>query len=379
MPPIASTDFSASAARPPALAYGRRLFRELRASWRAHRLGYLASLTLLGAATLTSLVIGQEFGVYLFFSTSLAAVVIALLGAVCLLKLMRMIIFERPDRPIKAFAEWLRRDVLAPERLVAGLHAMLIVNFMGMGYGLLKSAIPLILPFSWDMNLAELDKALHFGLHPWQILQPLLGTPLVTFAFNVIYNAWFFILAGFFVWIGFMRGNPAFRMQYLLASILCWGIGGNALAILLSSAGPCYFEPLGLQPNPYAPLMDYLHEVNQSYSIWALATQDMLWKGYLGENMGVNMISAMPSMHIATSTLFALVAYRASQRLGLVMSLYALLIFLGSVHLGWHFAIDGYFGALIGWASWHVAGRMIAWDRARIDNDGAKKRAIKTA
>jgi uncharacterized membrane protein len=51
--------------------------------------------------------------------------------------------------------------------------------------------------------------------------------------------------------------------------------------------------------------------------------------------------------------LFALVGWRTSRLLGWLFTAYACVILIGSVHLGWHYAVDGYFsiaGALLIWA-----------------------------
>ena len=51
--------------------------------------------------------------------------------------------------------------------------------------------------------------------------------------------------------------------------------------------------------------------------------------------------------------------------LGWLAAAYATLIFLGSVHLAWHYAIDGYAGLAVALAGWHAAGWLVRWDRAR--------------
>lgn len=61
---------------------------------------------------------------------------------------------------------------------------------------------------------------------------------------------------------------------------------------------------------------------------------------------------AMPSMHVGTSVLTALCAWTHARWVGWAMAVFALLIMLGSVQLGWHYAVDGYAGALIAWIAW---------------------------
>jgi len=332
-------------------------------TFRAHLVGYQLSLGALVMAMIAVWATDQSMGVFLFFSMSLAMVMTAIFGIAALVKLIRMIAFERPQSPLREFGRWIRFVVMDPERLSRGLHAILIVNFMGMAYGLLKSSIPVLVPFSWDTSFMELDRFLHFGWHPWEILQPVLGHPAITFAMNFIYNIWFFIVPGFFVWVGFIMRDSELRMQYLAASVIAWILGGNIFATLFSSAGPCFYALLGNAGDPYGPLMSYLHAANGEFDIWALNVQETLWKGYQDGEMSV--ISAMPSMHIASSTLLALVAYAHNRRFGWLMAGYAFLIFLASIHLGWHYAVDGYFGAFIAFASWRFAGGLVRRDRAR--------------
>ena len=66
-------------------------------------------------------------------------------------------------------------------------------------------------------------------------------------------------------------------------------------------------------------------------------------------------ISAMPSMHVATSVLIAFYAATHARWAGWFCWIFAALIMIGSVHLGWHYAVDGYFGAAIAWMAWTIA------------------------
>jgi membrane-associated phospholipid phosphatase len=37
---------------------------------------------------------------------------------------------------------------------------------------------------------------------------------------------------------------------------------------------------------------------------------------------------------------------------------FAIAIFVGSIVLGWHYAVDGYMGGLVAWFSWWLAGKL---------------------
>jgi membrane-associated phospholipid phosphatase len=99
--------------------------------------------------------------------------------------------------------------------------------------------------------------------------------------------------------------------------------------------------------------MAYLHHVNETIPIWALDTQQMLWREYQHSQKGLGSgISAMPSVHVATATLMALFGWQYARRLGMALSVFAAIILLGSIHLGWHYAVDGYaavLGTLLIW------------------------------
>jgi membrane-associated phospholipid phosphatase len=79
----------------------------------------------------------------------------------------------------------------------------------------------------------------------------------------------------------------------------------------------------------------------------------------------LNGISAMPSMHVAMAVLFALVGWKTNRGLGALLTIYAILIQIGSVHLGWHYAVDGYASAAAVSSLWLVVGRLTDGRKAR--------------
>ena len=252
---------------------------------------------------------------------------------------------------------------------VNGLAAMLV--FMS-GFAVLKGSIAVLAPFSWDQTLAQVSKMLHFGHAPYEWLWWVVESPLAVHLLNLCYNFWFAVLvATVFSSVAAAR-DSLLRHQFLLSFMLVWLIGGFFFALAFSSAGPCYYARLGLG-DLYQPLMDALQSANQQYPIWALSTQERLWSGYAGSPSGSMGISAFPSIHVATSVLFALYATRLSTSLGIVMWIFAAIIMLGSVLLGWHYGVDGYAGALISIAIWKVAGAalsrtMKAWPATGMDD-----------
>ncbi|MFT3989149.1 phosphatase PAP2 family protein [Aestuariivirga sp.] len=258
---------------------------------------------------------------------------------------------------VKAIKDRLLDDILAPERISNTLHSIVAVNILFVGFLTIKKNIPLAVPFAWDPALSSLDRVLHFGVLPHEILSPLLASPLAIFFLNLVYNFWFVVLTVFFFWQGFRKRDTLLRQRFLLSYMLTWVLGTCLLGTLLSSAGPCFYGLAVQGPDPYAGLLAELHHANTIYPVWAVPTQELLWQSYTSGHGDIEGVSAMPSMHVATAVLFLLCAIGSGIRwLVWFTAIFALLIFTGSVVLGWHYAVDGYAGAAIALIVWTLAG-----------------------
>jgi len=267
-------------------------------------------------------------------------------------------VFVRPsDSLFAAIGHDLKNRILTKQRMAGFLVVSALAPLFFSTFGSFKRMIPLLNPFSWDPSFMVWDRWLHLGEHPWKLLQPILGTPLVTTAISFNYNLWFFVLFFTFIWQAMSRQRPQLRLQFLLAFLLTWIVLGTVLATLLSSAGPVYYGRITGLADPYAPLMTYLYNVNESFPVWALDVQERLWANYQAGGVGLGSgISAMPSLHVGTSLLFAFLGWRINRWVGLAYSAFAVLIMIGSVHLGWHYALDGYLAAIAMPPVWWLAG-----------------------
>jgi hypothetical protein len=293
------------------------------------------------------------FGIFFF---SVPAVLFGLLSYL----FVDMAVNEKPQSPAKALFQRMKAILTDRERMAAGLPAALALVIFMYVFTMLKAYVPVINPFAWDETFDRWDVALHFGYRPWQLLQPVFGWWPITFLVNLNYNMWFVMMNVFWAYHAFIMKPGARRTRFFLAYVLIWMVGGGLMAVLFSSAGPCYFTRLGLSPDPYAPLMAYLKSANVHAPVWALMTQDMLWDLHK-EGSAFGGVSAMPSMHNATALLFVLASAGWARwvRIGLIA--HCVLIFLGSVHLGWHYAVDGYAAAGLAVALWWVAGKLARW------------------
>lgn len=227
----------------------------------------------------------------------------------------------------------------------------LIVLFM-YNFNTFKSMIPQINPFAWDQALHAFDLFLHGGVAPWQRLWPLLHSAFVIRTLDIAYFIWFLVVY-FAVFIAiFGRGDAQNRRAFLIATVLAWTFGGNALATVFSSAGPVFFQPLGLGAY-YAGLTQHLDQIHAAQPLLAFQAKEMLWQGYAhgGDIVG---ISAFPSMHMGAIAVVTCFAFSYARWLGWVLVAFSAVIFIGSVGLAWHYAADGYIGVAVAYLSWRA-------------------------
>ncbi|MGI9483651.1 MAG: phosphatase PAP2 family protein [Hyphomicrobiales bacterium] len=329
---------------------------------------HLPFIVLIGLYSLAAqLTIGRMEGIVKSsFSTSIIDFVVVtvpiLFLAVLTMRFVHLVLNERPASPLLALYEDMKAYLGDPVRLAAALPMILTLIAFFRTFTLIKANIPAVQPFVWDGAFIELDRVLHFGRQPWEWLQPVLGYGPVTFLISFLYNLWFIVMWIFWVWFAFDKEDWHLRSRFFLSFILIWIIGGGLLAVGFSSAGPCYLASLGMDDSEFAGLMAYLHNVSSSgLPLMALDVQQMLWDGYVLKTGAGGGISAMPSLHNASALLFALAAWRLNRVAGILASIFAGIIFIGSVHLGWHYAVDGYVGFALALAVWWASKPLATW------------------
>jgi hypothetical protein len=256
------------------------------------------------------------------------------------------------------YSEWSARHRTSAIISCLALPALMSVFLLG------KNLIPLIHPFAWDVPLAELDRLLHGG-HPWELLQPVLGHPAITQIISRIYLLWFVLLFG--AWVVWALTSHPERMRFLISYVLCWILLGNLAAAAFSSAGPVFYAEVTGDSETFGGLMSYLQAVDSQSPLPSMEIRDRLWRAYLGSTGDMaSGISAMPSLHVAIVTLCAISGWYVNRLVGALMTLFAIVIFIGSIHLGWHYAVDGYASALATAAIWIAVGRLLRRRRGEL-------------
>lgn len=309
--------------------------------------------------------LGHLFSLSLYPAAGIPALVVS--GLVFALGyIVWLAVVEKEKRPLGRSVKSLAAFFSNWHGLLRVALPIIIVALVGSTYTSVKSMIPLLQPFTFDVSFAEFDRLLHFGIHPWQLTHAVFGSAAATIAINFVYNLWFLVSWGFLLWQILNLGRPRQRMRFLLSFAMTWALVGSLGAVLLSSAGPVYYGDITGLESPFAALMERLYAISAEVEaaggaqLGALYVQEWLWSTYQGGATEVGSgISAMPSMHVAMAVLVALSGRHVNKYLGWALMLYAVLIQIGSVHLGWHYAIDGYVSFFITLAVWKLAGAII--------------------
>ncbi len=311
-----------------------------------------------------------KIGLYqqpVFLSYGVAGFVIALLY------FTRLIFVRRPRRPLTQMAMDALSLLADGRRITSILIPLILIPVFVSAFTSFKSLIGDLNPFAYDQVFALWDRALHFGIDPWKITHAVFSTARSTAVINLLYHLWFFVMWGFLLWHIFNTGIQRKRLQFLLTYVLLWIIVGSFSALALSSAGPVYYGGVTGLEDPFSPLMHKLYAAHSSllaensfWKLWALDLQTALWEQHLDKTATIGGgISAMPSMHVAISTLLALTGFKTSRLFGWVMTAFAAAILIGSVHLGWHYAIDGYVSIILTLMVWKAVSFYLDYKEAK--------------
>jgi hypothetical protein len=258
----------------------------------------------------------------------------------------------RSPSPIRAFGEQLR-ETISPN-IVAGLllFATLTV-FMGV-FTSIKSMLPDLIPFFADRQLADIDRMLHGGRAPWRYTTEWVPPQLVPALEQVYHLVWGLCLSGATLAALLLPRLRNVRKQYLWAFLIAWPVLGNVIAATVMSAGPVYYDEV-TGATRFAGLEAYLHRHSMVEHL-----RTMLWNIHVAGHAGLGSgISAFPSMHVANTTLFVLLAAHMGKALKWIAVLYGAVILFASVHLGWHYAVDGYFAVAATLLIWLGVGRLL--------------------
>lgn len=269
---------------------------------------------------------------------------------------------NRPESPIAH----MKARYASPDfrrAMMAGLPMLGVAIILLPFFSKMKSAIPLFNEYGWDATFIEWDRTIFFGRDAWEVMQPVLGFPIVTAVLAVLYQLWFLLLYPGVMYFAFGKVDGDIRRQFFLSYVLSWTLIGGALATLLASVGPCFVGPI-LGNAAFDAQMAYLNAANEQVPIMVLPVQEMLLERYANADSELGSgITAMPSMHCAVAFLYWLAVRRIDKRWGRVFGAFFIIIWIGSVHLAYHYAVDGLVSLLAVAAIWWGSQRIVSlWD-----------------
>lgn len=209
-------------------------------------------------------------------------------------------------------------------------------------FNVFKQTILSTREFTTDPLLAKLDSSIFEG-NPGLILHELIGSQKTTVFLDNLNQSWFIPMFLSIFLISFSNSSKI-RVRYMSSYVFSWIFIGSILAYLLPSAGPCfYIDFIDSGHDSYALLMDQLYSHHNNPT----PIKAIVYQQYLAAEFGKPIvkigsgISAMPSVHVALATLFALGSFSFKKYLGFLMTIYAFFIWVGSIYLGWHYFVDG--------------------------------------
>jgi hypothetical protein len=254
---------------------------------------------------------------------------------------------EKEPRPVARL--WREADRSAVALYLFG--AQLVGLEMG-ALTWLKEMIPWVIPYWADPALASADRAI-LGTDAWRLIPEWLMHPL-----DVIYVTWGPMMLMTLMPILCLRPSRK-KTQAMLAYFLVVGLMGVCGQYFLSSAGPVFYDRI-VGSDRFA---DLLARVDAHADMVKVAA-DYLWASYVQHTdvLG-NGISAMPSMHVATTAWLAMSISSFWPKLKAPVWLYWLVIFVGSFGLGWHYFLDAVAGTMGAVGCWALARRLLASER----------------
>ena len=320
---------------------------------------YILILLYIGIAWLAAWYAGasDRFSILVYPATTVRVIITLALSALVVFSSYVALIVKPPS-----FVQYVQKSIgrlLCSEAFFRASGLLIVFSLFFSSVSSFKALIPVLQPFAWDEVFIHLDQVLHVGKQPWQWLQPVFGYPWVTVAVNAVYNLWFFVMFMVLFWQFLDVRKERRRQAFLVTFVLTWAINGSLLAMVFSSAGPCFLDRLfpGAS-HPFTELMAYLNAVNETLPVWAITTQDALWRLYEAQRVDAGAgISAMPSMHVSVAWLIYLLVRREAPWMHWLAVLFVAFILIGSVHLGWHYAIDGYFSIASTSLIWWLVGK----------------------
>jgi hypothetical protein len=221
--------------------------------------------------------------------------------------------------------------------------------------------------FPLDPYLAALDRTLFCGHAPWTVTHAVLGSVVPTAAIDTLYASWMALMFLFPALAVALVRSQQRRTRLLLCWMLIWMVVGSAAAWLFASAGPIFYESAVAPNASFHALTTRLAELARQAHAMGLPMGEPKFRPVLlnalrtGQYATAGGVSAMPSVHVTMAALFAIAGFQVGRFLGWTMTVLAVVIWIGSIHLGWHYATDGIVGTAMILMLWRLSDPVVRW------------------
>ncbi len=258
----------------------------------------------------------------------------------------------RVDREkLKLGSDW-------PLRILA---ATVIVSFKIPFFGVFKQFTLKDRGFPLDEHIVAIERWLLGGHDAWEFTHAVFGSLNATLLIDRLYFLWGIpVVILPILWMAFVK-NWTIRVRLLLCWVMVWAVIGGAFAWILGSAGPIFYNDLIGPDAGFANFNAVFEKLN-------IAAQNANQQFYVTQNSALLLehyratgyapakgISAMPSVHVAMAVLFAIGGFQLHRFIGWAFVAYAAIIWIGSVHLGWHYLSDGAVSIVLTLAMWKLS------------------------
>jgi hypothetical protein len=218
--------------------------------------------------------------------------------------------------------------------------------------------------FWFGRHLARTERSL-LGTDAWRLTHRVMPGPWATQAVDLFYHGWFIPMVVGIAICSFARPGSRIAWRYLTSYLLLWSLQGTLIAYFLPAAGPALHAIMHTGPSAFSPLADRLRDhdlylrLHGAPGLYSVQYQHILSSLFGSDVLAIGAgISAMPSMHNAMSVLFACAVWSIGRRAGLLATAYAFAIWFSSVHLRWHYALDGVVACALTILTWYGVGRL---------------------
>lgn len=290
-----------------------------------------------------------DFSILLQFQYDITFVSIALLYLVINAAMMALQTRKTNEDSVLFGKQWrtkLKNNYFHWHNLFDLIKVLVLLKLTLLIYCNIKQAIPFINPNIYDSQLLFLDRICHLGINPNTFSVKLLGNGVISGLMDRIYIAWYLVNP---IVLAYFAIIPDRRMhvRFFTCCFAMWIFGGLS-AVIIPSLGPIYTNPewfAGLN----IPFANRLQQLLMKHYHAALLHPEK-YKIFIYEG-----IAAFPSLHVGIIALFAFFIWSVNRKAGIGMLIYLGLIQIGSVLLGWHYAIDGYFAIGLAWGLYRLS------------------------